>query len=132
MKPQKRPYIVEIKHSRRSRKSPAKSIWGDVDLSAYHLSEVDWGTSSGKSEIAARITKELEAMSDDGTAPGTALNREPPAPSSVVIVRDSGFHYVQVFDNGAKYALIGPFRKRELAQGEAARWIARLQLESQQ
>jgi hypothetical protein len=41
MKPQKRPYVVEIKHSRRSLKSPAGSIWGDVDLAAYQSSEID-------------------------------------------------------------------------------------------
>jgi hypothetical protein len=132
MKPQKRPYVVEIKHSRRSLKSPAGSIWGDVDLTAYQLSEVDRETSTGKLESPATpVTKELEAMTDDGTAGGTALNREPPAPSAVGIVGASGLHYVRVFHNGAKHELIGPFRTREQAQTEAAKWIARFQLESQ-
>jgi hypothetical protein len=132
MKPQKRPFAVEIKHSRRSQKSPAGSIWGDVDLTAYQLSEVDRETSTGKPEIATPVTKELEAMTNDAPVGGTTLNREPPAPSSVGIVKASGLHYVQVYDNGAKHELIGPFRTRELAQGEATKWIARFQLKSQQ
>jgi hypothetical protein len=34
MKPQKRPFVVEIKQSRRGAKRPQHSIWGDLDLTA--------------------------------------------------------------------------------------------------
>ena len=34
MKQQTKPFIVEIKSSRRDSKKEAKSIWGDIDLSA--------------------------------------------------------------------------------------------------
>ena len=133
MKPQKRPFAVEIKHSRRSQKPPAGSIWSDVDLTAYQLSEIDREALAGKPEIPAEpIKKELEAIANDATAEGAALNRKSPAPSSVGIVKASGLHYVQVYDNGAKHELIGPFRTREQAQAEAAKWIERFKSEPQQ
>ncbi|CAN7679786.1 hypothetical protein LJR231_005469 [Phyllobacterium sp. LjRoot231] len=133
MKPQKRPFAVEIKHSRRSQKSPARSIWSDVDLTAYQLSEIDREALAGKPEIPAQAVKEgLEAITNDATAEGTALNRKPPAPSSVGMVKANGLHYVQVHDNGAKHELIGPFRTREQAQTEAAKWIERFKSEPQQ
>lgn len=128
MKPQNRPYVVEIKHSRRCQKSPADSIWGDVDLTAYQLPEVDREVLTRKAEIPAEpVAAKLETY--DATAEGTASNREPPAPSSVGIVKASGLHYVRVVDNGAKHELIGPFRTREQAQTEAAKWIARFKSE---
>lgn len=128
MKPQKRPYVVEIKHNRRSLKSPTGSIWGDVDLTAYQLSEIDREVLARKAEVPPEpVAATLERY--DATAEGTALNREPSAPSSVSIVKASGLHYVQVFDNGAKHELIGPFRTREQAQAEAAKWIARFKSE---
>jgi hypothetical protein len=130
MKSQKRPYVVEIKHSRRSLKSPAGSIWGDVDLAAYQLSEIDREVLARKAELPAEpVAAKLET--NGATAEGTALNREPPAPSSVGIVKASGLHYVRVFDNGARHELIGPFRTREQAQIEAAKWIARFKSELQ-
>jgi hypothetical protein len=101
-------------------------------LTAYQLSEVDRETSIGKPEIATPVTKELEAMTNNGTAGGTTLNGEPPAPSSVGIVGASGLHYVRVFDNGAKHELIGPFRTRDQAQPEVAKWIARFKSVLQQ
>ncbi len=131
MKPQKRPFAVEIKHSRRSQKAPAGSIWSDVDLTAYQLTEIDREASAGKPESPAEpVTAELET--NDATAEGTASNRKSPAPSSVGIVKANGLHYVQVYDNGAKHELIGPFRTREQAQAEAAKWIARFKSELQQ
>jgi hypothetical protein len=84
MKLQKRPFVVEIKHSRRSQKSPAGSIWGDVDLTAYKLSGIALEAS------AESVTEELAAVANDATAEGTELNREPPAPSSVGIVKAHG------------------------------------------
>ena len=39
MKPQKKPFVVEIKQSRRGQKAPVASIWGDIDMSTYGLSE---------------------------------------------------------------------------------------------
>ena len=128
MKPQKRPYTVEIKHSRRSQKSSAQSIWSDIDLSAYQSSESDPEISTSRPEIPATpATAEIEA--NDMMIEDKTLNREPSAPSSVGIVKSSGLHYVQVYNNGAQQALIGPFRTLELAQGEAAKWIARCQSE---
>ncbi|PSH61693.1 hypothetical protein CU102_26635 [Phyllobacterium brassicacearum] len=129
MKPQMRPFTVEIKQSRRNQKSSAQSIWSDIDLSAYQSSESVPESSTNKPEIPATpVTDEIEAndMIVDKT-----LTREPSAPSSVGIVKSSGLHYVQVHNNGTQHALIGPFRTRELAQGEAAKWVARCQSESQ-
>jgi hypothetical protein len=132
MKQQKRPFVVEIKHNRRSHKSPARSIWEDVDLTAYKLSEVDPQASAGKREIPADlVTAKLESIANDATAEGTASTRKPPAPSSVDMVKANGLHYVQVYDNGAKHELIGPFRTREQAQTEAAKWIERFKSEPQ-
>jgi hypothetical protein len=71
-------------------------------------------------------------MANEMTIEDKALNSKSSAPTSVGIVTSSGLHYVQVYHNGAQHALIGPFRTRELAQGEAAKWIAHFQLESQQ
>jgi len=113
MKPQKRPFAVEIKHSRRSQKSATRSIWGDVDLTAYQLTEIDPEASAGKPEIPAEPVK-------------------PPASSSVGMVKANGLHYVQVYDNGAKHERIGPFRTREQAQAEAAKWLERFKSEPQQ
>jgi hypothetical protein len=133
MKPQKRPFAVEIKRSRRSQKSAARSIWSDVDLTAYKLSEIDPQAPAGKPEVPVDlVTAELEAIANDATAEGTTLNTEPPAPSSVGMVKANGLHYVQVYDNGTKHELIGPFRTREQAQTEAAKWIERCKSEPQQ
>jgi hypothetical protein len=134
MKSQKRPFVVEIKHNRRSLKLLAGSIWGDVDLTAYKLSEIDPQAPAGKPEVPADlVTTELAAVVNDATAEGTTLmNMEPPAPSFVGIVKASGLHYVRVFEHGAKHELIGPFRTREQAQIEAAKWIARFKSELQQ
>jgi len=126
MKLQKRPFVVEIKHSRRSQKSPAGSIWGDVDLTAYKLSGIAPEASAGS------VTEKLEAIANDATVEGTALNRKPPAPSSVGMVKANGLHYVQVYENGAKHELIGPFRTREQAGTETAKWIERFKSEFQQ
>lgn len=128
MKPQKQPFAVEIKHSRRNQKSSVQSIWSGIDLSAYQSTESDPESSTNKPEISATpITDEVEVndMIED-----KALNRQPITPSSVGVVTSSGLHYVQVYNNGAQHALIGPFRTLELARGEAAKWIARFQLES--
>ncbi|CAN7719949.1 hypothetical protein LJR231_006101 [Phyllobacterium sp. LjRoot231] len=133
MKPQKRPFAVEIKHSRRSQKSAAGSIWGDVDLTAYELSDIDPEVPAGKPEVPADlVTAELEAVANKAASEGTILNREPPAPSSVGLVKANGLYYVRVYDNGAKHELIGPFRTREQAQAEAAKWIKRFKSEPQQ
>ncbi|MBB3146722.1 hypothetical protein FHS21_003138 [Phyllobacterium trifolii] len=128
MKPQKQPFAVEIKLSRRKQKSTVQSIWSDIDLRAYQSTESDPESSTNKPETSATpITDEVEVndMIED-------LNREPITPSSVGIVTSSGLRYVQVYNNAAQHALIGPFRTLELAQGEAAKWMARFQLESQQ
>lgn len=131
MKPQMRAFTVEIKHSRRNQKSSAQSIWSDFDLSAYQSSESVPESSTNKPEIPATpVTDEIEA--NDMMIVDKTLTREPSTPSSVGIVKSSGLHYVQVYNNGTQHALIGPFRTRELAQGEAAKWIARCQSESQQ
>ena len=132
MKPQTRPFTVEIKHSRRNQKSAVQSIWSDVDLSAYQSSESVSGSSTNKPEIPATpVTDEIEA--NDMMIVDKTLTREPSAPSSVGIVKSSGLHYVQVYNNGTRRALIGPLpRTRELAQGEAAEWIARCRSNSQQ
>jgi hypothetical protein len=133
MKPQKRPFAVEIKYSRRSQKSPAGSIWSDVDLTGYQRSEIDPKASAGKPEIPVDlIAAELEAVTNDAMAEGDALNRKPPAPSSVGMVKANGLHYVQIYDKGAKHELIGPFRTREQAQAEAAKWIEHLKPDPQQ
>lgn len=122
---------VYRRNQAQSPKSCVHPIWRDVDWSAYQSSEIDQESSSHKPEILSRpVPAEFEA--NDMVIEDKALNREPSAPSSVGIVKASGFHYVQVYNNGAQHALIGPFRTLELAQGEATKWIARFQLESQQ
>lgn len=60
MKLQKRQFIVEIKHSRRSRKTKASSIWGNVDLAASQPAGKD-----GK--VAGRLNVSTAPKSDDLT-----------------------------------------------------------------
>lgn len=138
MKPQKGPFVVEIKHNRRDQKSPAHSIWGDIDMSAYGLPENNTECSaereisikaSGMPESAVELIRGQSSPKryvDDEyevTAANDVSKVKPSAPSSVSIVVASGLHYVRVYDNGAKHELVGPFRTREQAQTEAAKWI---------
>lgn len=51
--------------------------------------------------------------------------------SSVSIVVATGLHYVQVNDRGVRHELIGPFRTREHAQAEVAKWTDRFSAERQ-
>lgn len=49
--------------------------------------------------------------------------------TSVGIVVATGLHYVQVKDCGVRHELIGPFRTREQAQAEVAKWVDRFRVE---
>ena len=64
MKPQTRPFTVEIKHSRRNQKSAVQSIWSDVDLSAYQSSEIDREIAPSKPEIPATSVTEKDCDHD--------------------------------------------------------------------
>lgn len=122
MKPQIKPFVVEIKHGRRDQKSPTHSIWGDIDMAAYGLSEC-------QPKIPAEgltAAKTAAPESTIRTAVDMVPDVKPSAPPSVGIIIATGLHYVQVRDNGAKHELIGPFRTREQAQSEAAKWTGAL------
>ncbi|PWV83737.1 hypothetical protein DEV92_12015 [Phyllobacterium myrsinacearum] len=62
MKPQKKPFVVEIKHGRRGQKSPVASIWGDIDMSTYGLSEDNRPRAS---EVSPRINAADATDGDD-------------------------------------------------------------------
>jgi hypothetical protein len=59
----------------------------------------------------------------------TSVEIKTSAASSVGIVVATGLHYVQVNDRGVKHELIGPFRTREQAQAEVAKWVDRFRAE---
>lgn len=59
MKPQKKPFVVEIRQSRRGQKAPVASIWGDIDMSTYGLSEDNLACAP---EASSRI--KAEAVTD--------------------------------------------------------------------
>lgn len=62
MKPQKKPFVVEIKQSRRGQKSPVASIWGDIDIATYGLSEDNPACAS---DISTRINAAVATEGDE-------------------------------------------------------------------